>query len=80
MQHTTLPATLKSLHAHLQIEQFDPHNERHIEAFVMLTQKGRQHPSLRFVLEHPYLDVRSMMYDKVARAYVEQFNREQAAA
>lgn len=77
--HTSLPSSLKSLHAHLRIEQFDPHNKQHIEAFVMLTQQGRQHPSLRFTLEHPYLDVRSMMYDKVARAYVTQFNEQVAA-
>lgn len=59
----------------LRTETFDPKNAEHIKAFVMLTQQGKQHPELRFVLEHPYLDVRAMMYDKVGRAYVEQFNK-----
>ncbi len=57
----------------LRTETFDPRNKEHIQAFVMLTQRGRQHPTLRFILEHPYLDVRSMMYDKVGRAYVQDF-------
>lgn len=70
------PSTiLPQVTVRLRTETFDPKNAEHIKAFVMLTQQGKQHPQLRFVLEHPYLDVRSMMYDKIGRAYVEQFNK-----
>lgn len=68
-QSTVLPRATIGLRA----ATFDPANPEHIEAFVMLTQQGRQHPTLRFTLEHPYLDVRAMMYEKVGRAYVEAF-------
>lgn len=57
----------------LRTETFDPKNAEHVGAFVMLTQQGKQHPDLRFVLEHPYLDVRAMMYDKIGRAYADRF-------
>ena len=53
---------------------FDPYNEQHLEAFQMLclgerNDAGhihiRQHPTLRFVLEENFPDVRSMMFHKV---------------
>lgn len=66
-QSTILPRAAIGLRA----ETFDPQNPEHVEAFVMITQQGRQHPTLRFTLEHPFLDVRSMMYDKIGRAYVQ---------
>lgn len=71
MTSRVLPRTTE----HLRVADFDPHNPDHIQAFVMLTQHGRQHPTIRFRLEHPYLDVRAMMYDKVGKAYVEMFQR-----
>lgn len=56
----------------LQRAEFDPTNSDHLEAFEMLVHGGKQHPTLRFILEVPYLDVRSMMYDKVARLFLER--------
>jgi hypothetical protein len=73
-QSTVLPRATIGLRA----ETFDPRNPEHIEAFVMITQQGRQHPSLRFTLEHPFLDVRSMMFDKIGRAYVGSFQQSRA--
>jgi hypothetical protein len=54
----------------LERATFDPLNDEHLEAFEMLVYSGRQHQTLRFTLELPYLDVRSMMYDKVARLFL----------
>ena len=47
---------------------FDPSNHNHMRAYLMLTQ-GRQHPTLRFVVEHPFTDVYSMMHAKIGRAW-----------
>jgi hypothetical protein len=56
---------------------FDPANPEHLRAFSMLVlgENGpssiiRQHPSLRFNLEHPYDNVRSLMIYKVAEAHI----------
>ena len=49
--------------------KFDPTNLDHITAFAALTQKNRQHPTLRFVLELPYMDIRTMMHAKVGEEY-----------
>lgn len=68
-QALPLPKTLADAIAHLQIVDFDPKVPAHVEAFVWLTQKGRQHPTMRFHLEQPYLDVITMMYDKIGREY-----------
>lgn len=56
----------------LQRTTFDIHNDEHIEAFRSLYFDGRQHPTLRFHIEAPYLDVRSMMTDKVLRHCLNQ--------
>lgn len=52
------------------LQEFDPRNKEHLWAFRMLTETGRQHSKIRFHLEHPYVDVRAMMYDKVAKAFL----------
>lgn len=61
---------------------FDPQNAEHMAAYVMLTnssaQRG-QHPKLRFHLEHPYLDVISMMNAKIGRAYIKTAFKTDAA-
>ena len=56
---------------------FDPTNPEHLKAFKMLvlgesgpTSTIRQHPSLRFNLDNPYDNVRTMMTHKVAEAYL----------
>ena len=58
-------------HSSKQVE-FDPTIKEHQHAFVALTQFNRQHPTLRFVLEQPYVDVRSMMHGKVAELFTKQ--------
>jgi predicted carbohydrate-binding protein with CBM5 and CBM33 domain len=59
---------------------FDPTNPQHIDAFEMLVIgvadkdgaiRYRQHPTLRFKIELPFVDVRSMMMERVAKAYVD---------
>lgn len=58
---------------------FDPTNVEHIRAFQMQcigevrtdgTPYYRQHPTLRFVLERPFLDVKTMMMYKIGQEYV----------
>lgn len=57
---------------------FDVHNLEHLKAFEMLcigvdTPAGfqmRQHPTLRFELEDGFLDVRSMMFSKIGKAWL----------
>lgn len=61
---------LQNAHTSLRTVKFDPKNKEHIRAFVMLHYSGRQHPTLRFIVEQPFLDVRSMMIDKLIRKSV----------
>ncbi len=61
---------LAAAQAHIQRDVvFDPHNMTHLEAFQMLL-NGRQHPTIRFFCEPQYLNVRQMMLEKVATAYL----------
>ena len=63
-----------------QYVDFDPTNKKHLEAFKMLClgkPNGagvilQQHPELRFNLELPFEDVRSLMFHKVGEAYLEK--------
>ena len=50
---------------------FDPTNPEHLKAYNDLQTVGRQHQTLRFHVEAPYLDVRSMMLGKIADKYME---------
>jgi hypothetical protein len=43
------------------IVMFDPSDSEHREAYRMLAQDGRQHPTLRFVLEYPFQDILTYM-------------------
>jgi hypothetical protein len=51
---------------------FDPTNQEHVLAFAALTQKNRQHPTLRFILELPYMDIRTMMHAKVGEEFAKR--------
>ena len=66
-----------------QVVDFDPTNLEHLNAFKMLVlgDNGviRQHPTLRFAIEQPFDNVRSMMIHRVAQKYLEeQFLKAQA--
>lgn len=63
---------------------FDATNPEHVEAFRMMCLGEvdalgnvtiRQHPTLRFRLEFPHVDVRSMMLTKIAQQYVKAFQK-----
>ncbi len=54
--------------------KFDPNSREHMIAYLALVEHGRQHPNIRFELEFPYLDIKSMMEAKIARAYANRFN------
>lgn len=58
---------LQAAQANIALVTFDVKNKEHVKAFVMLHYAGRQHPTLRFLVEKPFLDVRSMMMDKMVR-------------
>lgn len=49
---------------------FDPMNASHCTAYLELL-KGNQTPGLRFKLEHPYLDVVTMMSRKMADCWAD---------
>jgi hypothetical protein len=53
---------------------FDPNNREHVTAYLCLIKHGRQHPNLRFEVEYPFLDVRSMMHAKISEAYIARFH------
>lgn len=63
-----------TIRRHMDLTQvtFDPTNPEHIEAFKMLVleQPTRQHPTLRFELEFPFVNVPQMMLYKIAGAYI----------
>jgi len=59
---------------------FDPQNPDHLKAFKMLclgeagpTSNIKQHPTLRFNLDNPFDNVRTMMTHKVAEAYLAKY-------
>lgn len=54
---------------------FDPYDPEHAKAFKMLciganNDRFRQHPTLRFNVEEPFTDVRTMMFHRVAQAFL----------
>jgi hypothetical protein len=52
---------------------FDVNNPEHLRAFHMLCigdDPIKQHPTLRFQLDQPFLDVPSMMKHRVGQAYL----------
>jgi hypothetical protein len=67
MSQAILPAYMQTI----EKVYFNPKNKDHLTALSLLVEQNRQHPTLRFVLEQPYLDVRAMMLHKVAKAYIE---------
>ena len=73
-----LAATLAPVHTKLNHAVFDVANDEHMRAFEMLLCEGKQHPTLRFRLEHPYLNVRAMMTDKVCKAHLQMRKRNDA--
>jgi hypothetical protein len=59
-----------------QYVPFNPHNYEHRKAFKMLclgvdNDNFRQHPTLRFSVEQPFTDVRTMMFHKIGEAFIE---------
>lgn len=67
------PQVLKRVAAPLKEVAFDPTNRDHMVAYLAIAKLGRQHPTLRFTLDYPFLSVRSMMETKIALAFAEQF-------
>lgn len=62
-----------------QIVDFNPKNRDHLEAFRLLclgevredgTINIKQHPTMRFHLETPFTDIRSLMFHKVGEAHI----------
>ncbi len=51
-------------------EKFDATNPEHVAAYVCLKQYGRQHPTLRFYLEDPFLTIPHLMESRIADAHV----------
>lgn len=43
------------------VVMFDPSEPEHREAYRTLAEEGRQHPTLRFVLEYPFQDILAYM-------------------
>ena len=54
-------------------EQFDASNEEHVRAYVCLKKFGRQHPTLRFYLEDPFLSVPHLMESRIADRFLSQY-------
>lgn len=49
--------------------EFDPRKPEHLKAFHSVYFTGRQHPTLRFVLEDGYQSVVTMAQDKIIKQY-----------
>ena len=56
----------------LTLVAFDATDPQHVDAFASIVYNNRQHPTLRFEVKYPYVDMRVMMLDKIARAYTDQ--------
>lgn len=70
--YTHSAAALQEAMSNIQHVTFDIDNIEHIQALARLVKDGRQHPTLRFRLERPFLDVRSMLTSKITHAWLEQ--------
>lgn len=60
---------MKILRQTNELVTFNPFNREHVAAYLALAEQGRQHPTLRFELESPHVDVKAMMSAKMARAF-----------
>lgn len=54
------------------VVMFDPSNAEHREAYRMLAQDGRQHETLRFVLEYPFQDILTYMERRLSLYAVQE--------
>ena len=76
MIHTKhLAASLVSERNKLETVVFDPSDPTHMSAYRMLIKEGKQHHTIRFKLEHPFFNIRSMLMSKVSDAYLNSFSR-----
>lgn len=64
---------LSILNAALRRENFDPRNVEHMTIARKFLKEGRQDPVVRFNVEAPYLDVRSLLLSRIAEAYTADF-------
>jgi hypothetical protein len=65
----------------LSWQHFDPNNKEHLEAYRMVEQEGRQHPSLRFFLNDRFFsDVPTMMAKCIAKSVTSKILEEERAA
>lgn len=60
--------------ARLDKQVFNAKNMHHLAAYVCLRDLGRQHPTMRFVLEEPHISIPVMMEAKIADEYIKQFD------
>lgn len=51
-------------------EKFDASNPEHVKAYVCLKKFGRQHPTIRFYIEDPFLTVPHLMESRVADQFL----------
>ena len=49
--------------------KFDINEPEHLAAAKSLLLDGKQHPSLRFTLEQPFFDVRTMLTSKIVHQF-----------
>ena len=52
---------------------FDPLSVEHMKIAHTFLTVGKQHETVRFTLEAPYLDVRSMLLNKISNQYMAEF-------
>lgn len=62
---------LNSLTRSLNYQHFDPTLSEHLLAYKNFTAAGRQHPTMRFFLEEPYLDIPTMMRSKIISHHID---------
>lgn len=61
---------LKAFNSQFTRVKFDPRNKEHLQAYNRLVNGLPQHPTLRFHLEDPFLDVVHMMERKIATEFL----------
>lgn len=62
---------LNSFSKHFVYEKFNASNPEHVKAYVCLKKFGRQHPTLRFYIEDPFLTVPHLMESRIADRFLE---------
>lgn len=54
---------------------FDPKNSEHVKAFELIVFQNKQHETIRFKCDPPFVDLRTMLLHKVGQEFLSLVNQ-----